>query len=203
MNQVNSFVPLTPWVLYQLGQVLQQNNDPDAAAEMYNEALGTCPGAPGLFTALADVQEKLHEPQIAYNYYSEAFRYYPSDFNVINWLGSYFINLHLAEKALYYFERAAKLQPNDPKWKLMVASCYRQSGNLHNALKIYEQIHKQFPDNEDCLRYLIRICTDLGLKQVTEYSSELKRIEKSKEVRERIGSSRPGTSRPGTSRPSE
>jgi intraflagellar transport protein 88 len=42
------------------------------------------------------------------------------------------------------------------------------------------------------LKFLIRLCSDLGLKEATEYALELKKAEKAKEVRERIGSSRPG-----------
>lgn len=77
-------MPLTPWVLYQCGQVLKLQNDPDAAAEMFNEALGTCPGAPGLLIALADIQEKLREPQLAFNYYSEVNKFFSIVFQVFN-----------------------------------------------------------------------------------------------------------------------
>jgi hypothetical protein len=43
------------------------------------------------------------------------------------------------------------------------------------------------------LQFLVRICSDLGMRgEATEYAALLKKAEKSKEVRERIGSSRPG-----------
>jgi hypothetical protein len=42
------------------------------------------------------------------------------------------------------------------------------------------------------LKFLIHLCRDLGHKEATEYALELKKAEKAKEVRERIGSSRPG-----------
>lgn len=42
------------------------------------------------------------------------------------------------------------------------------------------------------LKFLIRLCIELGLKEATDYALELKKAEKAKEVRERIGSSRPG-----------
>jgi hypothetical protein len=42
------------------------------------------------------------------------------------------------------------------------------------------------------LKFLIRLCSDLGLREAAEYALELKKAEKAKEVRERIGSSRPG-----------
>jgi intraflagellar transport protein 88 len=42
------------------------------------------------------------------------------------------------------------------------------------------------------LKFLIHLCRDLGHKDATEYALKLKKAEKAKEVRERIGSSRPG-----------
>lgn len=37
------------------------------------------------------------------------------------------------------------------------------------------------------------MCSDLGLKEAADYALELKKAEKTKELRERIGSSRSGT----------
>lgn len=123
----------------------------------------------------------------------QSFRYYPANLNVINWLGSYFIELQVVEKAQVYFEKASVMQPLEPKWRLMVAGCHRRTGNLHRALTLYQDIHQRFPENVECLRFLVRLCTDLGLREAAEYTMELKKLEKAKEVRERVSSSRPGT----------
>ena len=45
------------------------------------------------------------------------------------------------------------------------------------------------------LQLLVRLTSEFGLKEAGEYALELKRAEKAKEVRERIGSSRPGSRR--------
>ena len=50
---------------------------------------------------------------------------------------SHFI-LKVSEKAIGYFERAALMQPDEVKWQLMIASCYRRSGNYHRALDTYK-----------------------------------------------------------------
>jgi len=42
---------------------------------------------------------------------------------------------------------------------------------------MYEAIHKDHPDNVECLRYLVTICKDLGKKEYYEYSKILKQIE--------------------------
>lgn len=36
------------------------------------------------------------------------------------------------------------------------------------------------------LRFLVRLCTDMGLKDVQEYATKLKRVEKLKEIREQV-----------------
>ena len=48
------------------------------------------------------------------------------------------LNLKVSEKAIGYFERAALMQPDEVKWQLMIASCYRRSGNYHRALDTYK-----------------------------------------------------------------
>lgn len=35
----------------------------------------------------------------------------------------------------------------------------------------------------DCLKFLIRLCTDMGLKESQEYSLKLKKVEKAKEAK--------------------
>lgn len=36
------------------------------------------------------------------------------------------------------------------------------------------------------LRFLVRLCTDLGLKEAAEYASKLKKAEKAKEVKTQV-----------------
>jgi len=67
----------------------------------------------------------------------------------------------------------------------MIAACYRKSGNYQQALQYYKMIHRKFPENIDCVKFLIRICHDLSLPELNEYSEKLKKLEKTKIVRER------------------
>lgn len=129
--------------------------------------------------------------------------------------------MQVSEKAIGYFERAALMQPDDvryknnqlPKclqffekfvytlfffcdrWQLMIASCYRRSGNYHKALDTYKTIHRKFPENIECLKFLVKICSDMGLKEAMDYAQELKKAERAKDLRERASSSRPGSRR--------
>ena len=47
-------------------------------------------------------------------------------------------------------------RPGEIKWHLMVASCYRRSGDYTAALEKYKWIHQHFPDDTDCkIRFFI------------------------------------------------
>jgi intraflagellar transport protein 88 len=124
--------------------------------------------------------------------------------SVIAWLGAYYVECEVYEQAIQFFERAAMIQPNDVKWQLMVASCYRRSGNYQQALDTYKKINDRFPENVECessgvsfslgvltfpscilgLRFLVRICTDLGMKDVQDYVVKLGQAEKLKLAKE-------------------
>lgn len=58
----------------------------------------------------------------------------------------------------------------------MVASCQRRIGNFQKALKIYQAIYQDYPDNIECLRFLVLLCKDMGL-DYEEYAKELHRAE--------------------------
>ena len=41
------------------------------------------------------------------------------------------------EKAAPFFELAAQVQPQEVKWQLMVASCFRRTGNQQQVMTQY------------------------------------------------------------------
>ena len=114
---------------------------------------------------MADIceREDRGDQSQAFAYRHDSYKLFPADINTVEWLGSYYIESQFSEKAIKYFERAAVIQPNEVKWQLMVASCYRRSGSYQHAFEKYKQIHAKFPENVECLKYLNRLCADLGL----------------------------------------
>ena len=81
----------------------------------------------------------------------------------------------------------------------MIAASHRRAGNYQAAFSTYQTVHGRFPDNADALKFLIRLCTELdgegrvnsgtsGSKSYAQlaeqYSETLKRLEKSREIRE-------------------
>ena len=70
------------------------------------------------------------------------------------------------------------------------------------ALDVYRQIHALFPDNIECLKFLVRIATDLGMKEVSQYTELLRKAEKARDQSEarQTSAERKGRSRSGRAR---
>uniref|UniRef100_H2ZWI9 Intraflagellar transport protein 88 homolog n=2 Tax=Latimeria chalumnae TaxID=7897 RepID=H2ZWI9_LATCH len=183
-------------ILYQIASLYEMLEDPNQAIEWLMQLISVAPTDAHALARLGDLYDSEGDKSQAFQYYYESYRYFPSNIEVIEWLGAYYIDTQFCEKAIQYFERAALIQPTQVKWQLMVASCYRRSGNYQKALETYKDIHRKFPDNVECLRFLVRLCTDIGLKEVQEYATKLKKAEKIKEMREqRVKSGRDGSAR--------
>ncbi|XP_045130723.1 intraflagellar transport protein 88 homolog isoform X1 [Portunus trituberculatus] len=195
--KMHAIVRNYPPVVYQIAHLYQLLQDNDQASEWYLQLLGLVPTDPHIHQRLGQIFDSEGDKQQAYQYYFDSYRYFPSNLEVIDWLGSYFIEHQVAEKAISYFERAALMQPDEPKWQLMVAACHRRSGNYQQALQTYKQINRRFPENVECLKLLIRLSSDLGLKEATEYALELKKVERVQEQRDirATSGSRPGSRR--------
>ncbi|XP_072332932.1 intraflagellar transport protein 88 homolog [Scyliorhinus torazame] len=183
-------------VMYQIANLYEMLEDLTQAIEWLMQLISVAPTDPQALAKLGDLYDNEGDKSQAFQYYYESFRYFPSNIEGIEWLGAYYIDTQFCEKAIQYFERAALIQPTQVKWQLMVASCYRRSGNYQKALETYKDIHRKFPENVECLRFLVRLCTDMGLKEVQEYATRLKKVEKMKELREqRVKSGRDGSAR--------
>uniref|UniRef100_A0A3B1JA55 Intraflagellar transport protein 88 homolog n=1 Tax=Astyanax mexicanus TaxID=7994 RepID=A0A3B1JA55_ASTMX len=195
---LDSFIKLHA-ILRNSAQVINipySSNDPHQAIEWLMQLISVTPTDPWVLAKLGELYDSEGDKSQAFQYYYESFRYFPSNISVIEWLGAYYIDTQFCEKAIQYFERATLIQPNQVVWQLMVASCYRRSGNYQKALETYKDIHRKFPDNAECLRFLVRLCTDMGLKEVQEYATKLKKVEKMKEIREqRVKSGRENSAR--------
>lgn len=185
---------LHPHVIYQLGNLYELLGDSSGALEWYMQLLSTVNMDSGIYQKIAEMFEAEGDRQQAYQYQQESFRVYPTNLQVISWLGSHFIDLQVAEKAIIYYEKAVLANPNDPYFLLRIAGCFRRIGNSQKSLHLFQEILKRFPENLDCLRALIHLTQTLNLDELNQkYLLEFQRIEKVKETRQRVGSSRPTT----------
>ncbi|KAL0963578.1 hypothetical protein UPYG_G00308190 [Umbra pygmaea] len=194
--KLNAILRNSSQVMWQLANLYEMLEDPQQAIEWLMQLISVTPTDPKVLAKLGDLYDSEGDKSQAFQYYYESFRYFPSNIEVIEWLGAYFIDTQFSEKAVQYFERASLIQPTEVKWQLIAASCYRRSGNYQKSLETYKDIHRKFPENVECLRFLVRLCTDMGLKEVQEYATKLKKVEKMKEIREqRARSAREGSAR--------
>jgi len=170
-------------VIYQIADIFDQMKDTNQALEWLMQLHGIMSTDPKLLKRLGDLYEEEGDKSQAFSYYYDSFKYYPANLEVIEWLGAYYVESQFSEKAIAYFERAAMMQPNNDRWQLMIASCHRRSGNYQMALETYKGVNRKFPDNVECLQFLVRLCTDMGLKEAGDYATKLKKAEKNKELR--------------------
>mmetsp|Transcript_21253 Transcript_21253/g.51375 ORF Transcript_21253/g.51375 Transcript_21253/m.51375 type:complete len:811 (+) Transcript_21253:136-2568(+) len=170
-------------VMWQLGDIHDRLGNDHKAHEWFSLLITSPKGRPtdpGVLARIANLCHKAEDETQAFHYHLESYRHWPVDMNVITWLGIYYVKQEMYEAAIPFFHRAAEIQPDEVKWLLMVASCYRRMGVYHRALKLYEDIHRQHPQEVECLRYLITICKEMGLKY-EHYAAELKKLERMQE----------------------
>jgi intraflagellar transport protein 88 len=157
--------------------------------EWFNNLISCVPTDPGILARIGEMFLRENDSAQAFQSYSESFRYFPSNLGVLSWLGSYYVECEIYDQAritfyikkiflVQFFERAATIQPSEPKWQLLIASCHRRQGSYQKAYDTYKTINEKFPDNVECLRFLVRISTDLGIKDVHDYIQKLSKAEK-------------------------
>jgi intraflagellar transport protein 88 len=183
-EKLHSIVPNNTEVLYQMGNLHDMMGNYRQAAKWFN-ILITCFSSngsknvadPGVLARLGQIFNKDDDETQAFHYHLESYRYFPVNLDVISWLGVWYVKSELYEKAIQFFERASQLQPNEVKWRLMVTSCHRRMGSYQKALQLYEEIHHDYPENLECLRYLVAICKDLG-QRYDVYQQKLSKLER-------------------------
>ncbi|KAK4016574.1 hypothetical protein OUZ56_031534 [Daphnia magna] len=168
-----------PEVLFQIANLNEDLGNDEQAIEWYLQVHTVVPSDEGVLQKLGETFDRLGDRQQAFQYYSDSYRHYPSNLEVIRWLASYYTEMHVPEKAISLYERAGQMRPNEVQWQLAVASCTQRVGNYHKALQILKSTRSKFPENIECLRALIRLCTDLGLKEAGDYASDLRKLEHS------------------------
>lgn len=70
--------------------------------------------------------------------------------------------------------------------RLSSSFCWRFLCSFHMIVLIIAEIIKGSACTCSGLRFLVRLCTDMGLKEVQDYATKLKKAEKIKEMREQV-----------------
>ncbi|EFJ48487.1 hypothetical protein VOLCADRAFT_101916 [Volvox carteri f. nagariensis] len=178
-KKLYNMVPDNVEVIHQIATTYDMMGDFKNAVKWFEMLTSLVPNDPGVLARLGAIHARFDDEAKALHYYQEAHRVYPVNMDVISWLGAYHVKSEVYEKAMPFFDLASKIQPQEVKWALMVASCYRRTNNLPGALAKYKQIHAAHPENVECLRYLVHLCSELGRRaEAAEYMTKLKKAEK-------------------------
>jgi len=189
LEKLQTIVSSSPEVIYQIANLNELMGNSKAALRWYQILLTKLSGGsntkgptdPNILARMGTICARDEDDHQALHYYTESYKLYPVNLETISWLGIYYVRSELYEKASHFFERAAQIQPKEVKWKLMVASCYRRTGSSQRALSIYEEIYAEYPDNIECLRFLVQLCKELGLP-FEEYAGQLRQLERQLEA---------------------
>ncbi len=152
------------------------------ALKWYNILITKVPSDSEILAKMGYLYQQEQDEFQAVHYYQESYRYNPAKIDVISCLGMHHAKQDQFEKAIVYFERAFQIQPREVKWQLMIASCYRRMNLFNEALKVYEDIHAEYPDNIDCLRGLVQIRKELGMKY-QHFSEKLMALDREEEAK--------------------
>ncbi|UJR26463.1 hypothetical protein I4U23_007793 [Adineta vaga] len=183
LHKYETIQPANAQVFCLMGDVLQQTNDSEHAKSWYLQALSKYRTDGHLHRRIGEIVDMQGDKSDAIQYYFDAFRHNPCDIQTLEWLASYYIETQYPEKAVEFCAQAALVKPGEIKWHLMVASCYRRTGDYTAALEKYKWIHIHFPEDIDCIKFLVKISTDLGLPERETYENELKKANKMNEIK--------------------
>ncbi|UMM39847.1 hypothetical protein L5515_016731 [Caenorhabditis briggsae] len=170
-------------VLVQLASIYESLEDSAQAIELYSQANSMVPNDPAILSKLADLYDQEGDKSQAFQCHYDSYRYFPSNLDTVEWLASYYLETQFSEKSISYFEKAALMQPNVSKWQMLIATCLRRTGNYQRAFDLYRQIHRKFPHDLECLKFLVRIAGDLGMTEYKEYKDKLEKAEKINQLR--------------------
>ncbi|PHJ22347.1 tetratricopeptide repeat-containing protein [Cystoisospora suis] len=185
-ERFNQMLPNQPEVVYHLGDVNEALGSYTKAMHWLSllTSTGLRPTDASVLArmgAAAAAQADDDEGQHALHYFLSSYSFYYCSLDVITWLGVYYVKQQLFDKAAEFFLHAAALQPSEPKWLLMVASCYRRNENYSAALEFYQKVLSDHPGDMECLRCLITVCKEMGLP-FDRYAVQLRKIEREQDA---------------------
>jgi len=179
-RKLHRIIPKDPQVIYHIANLFDLMDDNLQATKWFKILHGVVPTDPKVLARLGALYNKDDDEThaLAFHNFSDSYNCYPVNMEVISWLGLWYVRAELYEDAIQFFERASEIEPHEFKWQLMVASCYRRMGASTQALELYKKVHKQHPDNVECLMYMCTICKETNDPAYDEYNKLLRIAER-------------------------
>ncbi len=181
-EKLHSLLPNNAQVYFQIANLYEVHNDVDEALKWYNVLIARHPNDPGILSKISKIYNEFQDLPQSVHYQVESVRRFP-DVNVIIWLGSWYAKNKYFEQSFVYFELASQIQPKEIKWMLMVANLHKKLGRENNAYEMLIEVHDNFPDDTDCMRYLIEICKELDKPCLPGLEERYRDVQTSKDSR--------------------
>lgn len=161
LHKLHQIIPHSPEVVHQIAALHESRDEHRPALKWYNILVARVPSDPGVLQRLGLLSNCVEDKSHALHCHIESYRQHPVNLEVASWLGVWYVKSEMYNEAIHFFERASEVESSEVKWHLMISSCYRRMGSLYLALESYQSVHACYPQNVECLRYLIAICKDL------------------------------------------
>jgi len=174
-NKFRAILGTSPQIVYHFADIRDLMGSRNKSMELFVLLIGMVPSDAGILRRIGQACADAGDKSSALLYYTDAYHFDPNNATVIEWLGTYYLQSQYMEQAMKFFQKGALVEPNNVTWKLMTASCLRRCGNIQLAYETYRSTHRRFPDNVECLRFLVRLGTDMNLAETKPYEQKLKR----------------------------
>eukprot|EP00210_Caulerpa_lentillifera_P001414 g1358.t1 len=176
--RLHQLLPENLETLFQLGCICETQLNLEESIKWFEILHSLIPEDASVLEKLGALYFGVDDETKALNYYQESYSMFPCNMEVLCWLAAFYSKNEMFEKAIDYFHRASMLQPEEVKWKLMIASCLRRAGSYSPAYKAYIEIHKNNPQNIECLKFIIQLCEE-ELTQFHQLNSAKNQIKNS------------------------
>jgi tetratricopeptide (TPR) repeat protein len=130
-----------------LGRLYQIKGDRDKATQIYKSFLGVEPGSEEGVTALARLQMDAGDNKEAVSLLEEFVKQRPDSDGALQLLGEAYSEMQEYEKAAEAYRRASELDPDDVEIKKAEASALFLADKIDGAVKLYEEIIKEEPED--------------------------------------------------------
>lgn len=128
-------------VLYQIADLYLLKGDHKRARKMLHLTYDFVGSEPGLMARLGNISATMSNREESLQYLLEAHDQCPN-IDTLAVICTQYTNDEKYGTAARFFLQAALLQPSEPKWMLMVASCYRRSQKYEQAMGVYEKVRE-------------------------------------------------------------
>ena len=158
--KASSLLNTSAAIQFNLANVLSENGKLEEAISYYKKAVASQPSFRRAHQNLAYAYHRNNQAEDAYKHLLEVVRLGGNEGSVRGLLGYSFLEKEQYEPALQSFREALIIQPDTRDWKLGIAQTLQQLDRNAEALPIYEDLLKQFPDDHDIQLHLALIYHD-------------------------------------------